>query len=262
MKRGKKPIKCENGHFYDPGKFDECPVCKAISETEGKGKIEDIGATMPLSCEDDLPLTVAIEATGFDTVPVFDDNLPDTYMLTKDNKLDDNMPTEELVSGAVSTYSYFRAPARCVNGHYFDRNRFERCPVCGEKEQGATIPLPVNEKVKEVAGWLVCVSGKYKGRAFVCEEGRNRIGNDMSYEISLTMEPSVTREVHAYLIYEPKNSVFYLENGIGNGLVYLNDEILFSHNKLEAYDKIQIGKVTFVFVPLCGDKFKWEDYAD
>ena len=261
MKIGKKPIKCKNGHFYDPSKFDECPVCKANSETDRKGMIEDIGETVPLSYEEDDSLTVAIEATGFDAVPVFDESLLEENSLTNSNKMEDIKPAKDMFSGVPPVYKHFRTLVRCVNGHYFDRTRFERCPVCGEMEEGAIIQHPANEN-KEVAGWLVCVSGRYKGRAFVCEEGRNRIGNDMSYEIALTMEPSVTREVHAYLIYEPKNSVFYLENGIGNGLVYLNDEILFSHNKLEAYDKIQIGKVTFVFVPLCGDKFKWEDYAD
>ena len=241
--------------------------------------------TVELQQVEELSLTEAIEATGYNTVSVFfpqeyeaSDN-KGKYVLSREKNVASDMtmllPEEEYVLeeqklGVVKedTSSISRSEigkAKCMEGHYFDRERFEVCPVCGSPEQGQTRPKAVHlseESIKEVVGWLVCLNGKYKGRSFECKEGRNRIGSRLEYEISLTWMETMTVDVQAYLIYEPKRAVFYLENGNGNELVYLNDELLFSHSQINAYDKIQVGKVEFIFIPLCGEKFKWADYAD
>lgn len=115
-------------------------------------------------------------------------------------------------------------------------------------------------EVEPPTGWLICVKGFYQGQAFMCKAGRNRVGRNPNCDISLTNDNSITREPHAILIYDPKQRLFYLQNGTGDGLVYLNGSLLFTHEQLHAYDRIQIGKAEFVFLPLCGEQFTWDDH--
>ncbi len=111
-------------------------------------------------------------------------------------------------------------------------------------------------------GWLVCVKGDHAGEAFECITGRNRIGRNRDYEIPILADRTVSRSVHATIIYEPKSRKFFIQAGGGDGLVYKNDDILFGHEELNLYDKITLGKAEFVFVPLCGESFTWDDYLE
>lgn len=109
-------------------------------------------------------------------------------------------------------------------------------------------------------GWLVCVKGQYLGQAFMCKAGRNKIGRGVNMEINLQEERSINRNVHAAIIYEPIQRQFFIQAGSGDGLTYLNGNLVFSHEALHPYDKIVVGKLEFVFLPLCGERFTWNDY--
>jgi hypothetical protein len=37
-----------------------------------------------------------------------------------------------------------------------------------------------------------------------------------------------------------------------------NDKAIFATEKLAAHDTIEVGQTKLLFIPLCGDKFKWE----
>ena len=135
---------------------------------------------------------------------------------------------------------------------------------------GATSALPktvayynlADTETEPPTGWLVCVKGIYQGQVFACKSGRNRIGRNPNCNINLLNDASISREAHALVIYDPKQRVFYLQNGTGDGLVYLNDSMLFEHEhkQLKAYDQVQIGNEEFIFLPLCGERFSWENY--
>ncbi|MBS1462121.1 MAG: FHA domain-containing protein, partial [Ruminiclostridium sp.] len=43
-------------------------------------------------------------------------------------------------------------------------------------------------------------------------------------------------------------------------LTYVNDEIVMETKQLEAWDKITLGDSDFLLIPLCCDRFSWEDY--
>ena len=116
------------------------------------------------------------------------------------------------------------------------------------------------DRVVPPVGWLVCTKGACQGQAFECRTGRNRIGRGADMDINLAEEHTVSRETHAILIYEPRQRKFYIQAGSGEGLTYLNDSLVFSHDELRAYDKLALGKAEFVFLPLCGDRFTWDDY--
>lgn len=116
------------------------------------------------------------------------------------------------------------------------------------------------EYVVPPVGWLVCIRGSYRGQAFPCAAGKNRIGRGEQLEIDLRNEPSVSRDTHAIVFYEPVRRQFYVQSGTGAGLVYLNGEMIFDgeHCPLAAYDRLTIGKLVFLFLPLCGDRFSWD----
>ncbi|MNH47889.1 hypothetical protein D3C79_1113600 [compost metagenome] len=49
--------------------------------------------------------------------------------------------------------------------------------------------------------------------------------------------------------------------GDASGLAYHNNEAVYSPVELTAYDVIQLGHSKFIFIPLCGAHFEWEDNA-
>ena len=136
------------------------------------------------------------------------------------------------------------------------------------KNTASTLPSPLPKTVAYYdfddaippVGWLVCVKGTYIGHAFECRTGRNRIGRNPDLDISLTEDKSISREPHAILIYEPKERKFFIQAGSSDGLVYHNGSLLFGHQELSLYDRISLGKAEFIFLPLCGNQFTWDDY--
>ncbi len=60
------------------------------------------------------------------------------------------------------------------------------------------------------------------------------------------------------IVYDPKKRNFYLLPGDASGLAYHNNEAVYSPVELAAYDVIQLGRSKFIFIPLCGVHFEWE----
>lgn len=129
----------------------------------------------------------------------------------------------------------------------------------------AVPPEPLRKKAEAAppsraalpVGWLVGLSGENRGRLFPCRSGRNRIGRAPQMDITIPGEPSVDLDTHAQIIYEPKKRQFFLQVGNGEGLSYLNGELVFTHEELHAYDRITLGDAEFIFLPLCGEAFDW-----
>ncbi len=121
-----------------------------------------------------------------------------------------------------------------------------------------TVGIMKKEKgIDPVVGWLVCVKGLTMGQDYKIMSEKNFIGRDKSNDIVLDKDTSVSREKHAVVSYNPKNSKFVLMPGDGHGLVYLNDEEVFNATELKARDLIEIGDTTLMFVPFCEEDFKW-----
>jgi hypothetical protein len=111
-----------------------------------------------------------------------------------------------------------------------------------------------------VVGWLVCVEGPDKGRDFRIHTERNNIGRDAKQQrggIIIPGDGSISGAKHAVISYNPKNHRFNLIPGDGRGITYLNDEELLTAQPLSAYDRIEMGKTTLIFVPFCGERFTW-----
>ncbi|MDR0267393.1 FHA domain-containing protein [Paenibacillus sp.] len=167
---------------------------------------------------------------------------------------------------------------RCLNGHMFStRKHGNTCPYCnttlerparseGAKPQAAaemddkTMPyLGETTGIQPVTGWLVCVEGPQMGQDYRIMAEKNFIGRAEEMHIRIIGDNGVSRRNHAVIVYDPKKRNFYLLPGDASGLAYHNNEAVYSPVELNAYDLIQLGRSKFVFVPLCGPHFEWDN---
>ncbi|MGN0610498.1 MAG: FHA domain-containing protein [Ruminiclostridium sp.] len=125
-----------------------------------------------------------------------------------------------------------------------------------EDESAATPKASVDP----VVGWLVCIAGSHFGESFSIKAGKNTIGRNAENHIVLAQDNSVSRTAHASVVYEPKKHDFYLKPGDSSGLTYLNNEYIDETKKLTEHDIIELGGTKLMFVPLCNEKFSWEEY--
>ncbi len=172
---------------------------------------------------------------------------------------------------------------RCNNGHYYDSTKHTSCPFCGvqsldidiqktmakrnstrksnhqnSEEGGKTVGVfQKHLGLEPVVGWVVTIEGPSKGQDYRITPERNFIGRSEKNDIRIPDDETISRENHAIVSYNPKINVFRLLPGDSRGLVYLNDEEVFTPSALEAYDVIQLGQTKLMFVPFCSDKFKW-----
>lgn len=112
--------------------------------------------------------------------------------------------------------------------------------------------------IDPVVGWLVCVEGAIKGQDYRIRNGQNFIGRENNMHICIKGDQTISREKHAAIIFDLKNTRFYIQNGEGRDLVYLNGEPVLTATELHAYDTLEIGKTRLLFVPFCREEFKWE----
>lgn len=176
---------------------------------------------------------------------------------------------------------------QCDNGHFYDENRFDSCPYCQDSpmvgktvargmsggttaaaaagtspdaDRGKTVGIiKKNIGIDPAVGFLVCVSGPHRGADYKLVFGRNFIGRAAAMDVALADDDTVSRESHALITYDVKHNTFSLSPGQGRGITYCNDEQVEMVRPLEAYDVIEVGKSRLLFLPLCGDRFKWDE---
>ena len=157
--------------------------------------------------------------------------------------------------------------AECANRHLYNRDKYgDTCPICGlvskkTKEEGKT-----KEEIDEMyripeeryhCGWLVCTDGINKGRSYPIHPGKNFIGSRDDMDIQILGDKKIDERRHAVVAFDSKTLVFTLLPGESTGLVYLEDEAVFSPKKLELHAKIELGASTFMFFPCCDGVFSW-----
>lgn len=124
----------------------------------------------------------------------------------------------------------------------------------------SSTPAKAKQPAEPVVGWLVCVGGCHFGECFNIYAGKNSIGRSEENRIVIPEDNSVSRVKHALIVYEPKKRNFFLQPGDSSGLTYLNEDYITDSHKLTTHDVIELGDCKFVFVPLCGEAFSWENH--
>ena len=110
-----------------------------------------------------------------------------------------------------------------------------------------------------VVGWLVCLDGPDRGKDYRLHGEKNFVGRATHMDVVIESDPSVSREKHAIVVFEPKKSSFWLLPGEATGLVYLNGEIVNAPTGIKAGDILELGQTRLVLVPFCGDHYNWAE---
>ena len=113
--------------------------------------------------------------------------------------------------------------------------------------------------IPPVIGWLVCIEGSQRGRDFGVMAKKNFLGSAYGMDIQILGDDAVSKRNHAVFIYDSKKRSTLLLPGEAHGLVYLNGEVVYRPMELSSYDTVGIGKSKFLFVPLCGEHFEWQE---
>jgi len=114
-----------------------------------------------------------------------------------------------------------------------------------------------------VVGWLAIIAGPGQGMSVPIGYGMNSIGRNSDQRISLDYgDDEISRSTHASVTYDPKHRKFYLQHGGGTNLTYIDDAPVLTPAELEPQKDIQIGQTTLRFIPLCNDKFDWQDIEE
>lgn len=132
-----------------------------------------------------------------------------------------------------------------------------------EDPEPKTTPLTPSENEPEglPGAWLVEVSRPGLGQTFSCGTGRTRVGRGTRMDIRLP-EAVSPEALQASIIYEPVRREFSLQAEIGAELISLNGVLVRSRETLRPYDRIRLGNVEFVFLPLCGARFSWREQLE
>ena len=96
------------------------------------------------------------------------------------------------------------------------------------------------------------------GQDYRLVTGRNFIGRSGTMSVALEGENSVSRENHAIVAYEPRQSIFIAQPGSASELFYLNGSVVLDPVRLKQGDRLLLGEVELMLIPCCDDKFKWE----
>lgn len=244
-----KKVKCENGHFYDMDRYDVCPLCGQQS-----GEVP-----RPRSIQPDPDVTVKLpESIAIDDFAPVDEIVPDEPFFPEA----DDEPVVPVFPGTAETGEGMhtgKMPSEESAALAETQPQFPSLVEAVITSNAAAVPVfPIREKKSDdhaaalPVGFLVGLSSSNRGKVFFCKTGMNHIGSNM--DIVLTDERSVNQDTHAIIIYEPKKRQFFIRVGIG-----LNGKMVFANEELHAYDRITLGEAEFLFLPLCGESFDWDE---
>ena len=259
-------IECGRGHLYDPDKNPTCPYCnggqKITVASAGRtapigrsvllpSRTAPVGGTPVTAAQRTAPLSGGIPVTAAQkTAPL------SGVSVTAPQK------TAPLSGGIPVTAAQKTAPPRGYGVPQPDPSPAPPPPGFGVSvaAAGKTVGMMQSQMgFDPVVGWLACVAGPSRGKSYTVRGGVNSIGRSERMDIVITGNLKISAENHAKISYSDKHNRFNLLPGEGRNIVYLNDEEVFTPMPLHAYDLIDFGETKLLFVPLCGEKFTWED---
>ncbi len=131
------------------------------------------------------------------------------------------------------------------------------------EDEGKTVSfLEESLGIDPTVGWLVCVEGKEKGKDYRLKGRINTIGRSEKMDVCIKGDNTISSENHAQLGYSERNNQFTLLPTANKNYIYINDREVFSPTVLAPYDIIDFGATKLLFVPLCGEKFRWKNAGE
>lgn len=121
---------------------------------------------------------------------------------------------------------------------------------------------PADPMADPPVGWLVVIRGPGQGHVLTIGNGMNPLGRDHAERICVDFgDAMISRHGHAVITYDPRGKKFYVQHGGGKNLTYVDDAPVLVPTELQGFSKIVMGETVLLFVPLCGERFDWEDDA-
>lgn len=222
-------VRCSKGHFYDSEENATCPMCAA----EAARNKNPIGNNV---------LPDGIIGTSY-----FDDGNTPSPTLPVDPNSGKVQPYQPTVSAGLQD-----TQSNDNGGMGAFPKTMPLTPPTFLSEEDATTFDPV-------VGWLVCIDGATKGNDYRIHSQNNYIGRSARMDISIPGDPHISAENSAIIAYDNEDRTFYFGPGSGRNIVRVNGKPALSVEKIEAYDVLTIGTTKLLFVPLCGDRFDWNE---
>jgi hypothetical protein len=249
---------CPNGHWYDNSKQKKCSICKNEKAAPPPSNGNGIGKKEPLSAGD-IGKTEPVNMGGIGkTEPVNMGGIGKTEPVNMGN-IGKTEPVNMGDIGRTELGTAQKKPAPVLD---------RRPPAYGYVNSDKTVPV-IYAKVDESypVGFVVCIAGSIKGKDYRLHSGDNTIGRDADpkkFDITINEDNNISRESCIIINYNPGVNEFTLSGGSGaqsEAIVKRNNKPVMPKTSviLSAYDKILIGKTKFMFLPLCGDEFIWDD---
>ena len=107
-------------------------------------------------------------------------------------------------------------------------------------------------------GYLICTAGEDFGTGFLLKSGNNTIGRGQSMDV-IIMDPKVSREKQAFVMYDPVSRKFFLKPGEGSGLCYINGQVVLVPMELKPFEKLKVGDTELMLIAVCCEQFSWDD---
>lgn len=232
-----KLTKCPNGHYYDAEKYSSCPHCN------GGLKSADDVPTSPItgarSPEPSGDYTIPIYQPGGNAAAQAPSAPKPASAGTFPSSQQGSQPDDD---GKTIGFMSWNAPG----------NEKKNAPENVFQSNAGS----QKEQTSPVVGWLVCIKGESYGRSFNLYAGKNFIGRSEDMDIRLS-DPTVARNRHAIIIYEPIRRQFFAQVGESHELFYINDNVVLTSTELNDRDVLMIGSAQFIFVPFCDSRFGW-----
>lgn len=245
-----KLMKCVNNHFYDGDIYSQCPHCKNVSDDPKTEKIDrselESGSKQEKKAEEFIWENPEQHETASSQKE------PGSGVQTGQEYLQNDLERE--ISDLNVTEKLFEET-------YHPEHRAQSASHGIPDDEGRTVRFSSRkEDAKEpLVGWLVGLNGEVYGEGFPLVTGRNYIGRGADMDIVLRGDPSVSRNKHAIIIYEPKGRQFLLQPGESKELFYMDNKVVLDTQVMSNGCELCIGETKLKFIAFCGEDFSWEN---
>lgn len=218
---------CPQGHLYDTAIYQSCPYCGGSANMI---RFDQPGGTV-------APASYGAQA-GYGAPAYGSTVAPANYGAPQ------SMPNRTVPVGGAGENT-----GKTVVPESYRKKQ--------EEENKTVSVFRKTANLEPVVGWLACVDGPERGKSYELFAKINAIGRSSENDVCIASDSTISRKSHARLAYDPKHNEFRLIPDEGTNNIYLNEEAIYTPSKLEAFDLIELGQTKLVFVPLCGEHFRW-----
>lgn len=238
---------CGHGHIYDSDIYASCPYCNSTQPVINFGGAPAGDRTTPMG-GGYIPQGVPTGAAG-PTAPI-----GGGY-----GAQGGGIPVGDIGKTAPIGGGYGAGIPTGDSGATQPPRGYRAREKRADEEQHTVGDMQQSLGLEPVVGWLVCIEGKEKGKDYRLLGRINTIGRSEKMDVCIKGDPTISKENHARLGYDPKNNRFRLIPADSANNIYLNEDVVDMPTPLKAYDILEFGQTKLVFIPLCSPRFSWAD---